>query len=185
MQLWMQWWRIVQQLRPPVPDQGPFYGWLPLSTALDLDKLTRLWVIVIQNVQPGILRINGRRMLLINSLGMTDPFYFVADAYYTAGKVIRGLVDKGNHLISRVKKNAVAYEQPQKSDGPKGRGRPCKYGTKISLRSMFGEPDTMQEAASPVYGEKAVTIRFRCLDLLWRPVGILVRFVASFTPPAA
>jgi hypothetical protein len=47
---------------------------------------------------------------------------------------------------------------------------------------MFREPDTMQEAASPVYGEKAVTIRFRCLDLLWRPVGILVRFVAVIHP---
>jgi len=232
------------------------------STALDLDKLTRLWVTVIQKVQPGILRINGRRVivgdgikvpksgkkmpavkrlhqqsdsntkpsyimghscqavailagtlnttfavplaarihegvlfnnndkrtlldkmvLLINSLGLTDPFYFVADAYYTAGKVIRGLIDKGNHLVSRVKKNAVAYEQPAKPDGPKRRGRPRKYGAKISLRSMFGEPDTMQEAASPVYGEKAVTIKFRCQNLLWRPVGILVRFVAVIHP---
>jgi len=121
-------------------------------------------------------------VLLINSLGLTDPFYFVADAYYTAGKVIRGLIDKGNHLISRVKKNAVAYEQPPKPDGPKQRGRPRKYGTKIPLRSMFEEPDTMQEAPSPVYGEKTVTIRFRCLDLLWRPVGILVRFVAVIHP---
>lgn len=297
MQLWMQWWRIVQQLRPAcsrsrtflwmaaslaaMTARGDLFGVTSLvralglkktcyerilglfhSTALNLDKLTRLWVTVIQKVQPGILLINGRRVivgdgikvpksgkkmpavkrlhqqsdsntkpsyimghscqavailagtlktvfavplaarihegvlfnnndkrtlldkmvLLINSLGMTDPFYFVADAYYTAGKVIRGLIDRSNHLISRVKKNAVAYEQPQKPDGPKRRGRPRKYGTKISLRSMFGEPGTMQEAASPVYGEKAVTIKFRCLDLLWRPVGILVRFVAVIHP---
>ena len=47
---------------------------------------------------------------------------------------------------------------------------------------MFENPDTMQEVASPVYGENATTIRFRCLDLLWRPVGILVRFVAVIHP---
>lgn len=297
MQLWMQWWRIVQQLRPAcsryktflwmgavlaaMTARGDLLGvtsfvralglkkicyerMLALfhSTALDLDKLTRLWISVIQKIQPGILLINGRKVivgdgikvpksgkrmpavkrlhqqsdsntkpsyimghscqavailagalntifaiplaarihegvlfnnndkrtlldkmvLLINSLGLTDPFYFVADAYYTAGKIIRGLIDNDNHLISRVKKNAVAYELPPKPDGPKGRGRPRKYGTKIKLRSLFGEPDAMQEATSPVYGEKAITIRFHCLDLLWRPVGILVRFVAVIHP---
>ena len=40
----------------------------------------------------------------------------------------------------------------------------------------------MREAASPVYGEAGVTIRFRTADLLWRPVGILVRFVAVDHP---
>ena len=40
----------------------------------------------------------------------------------------------------------------------------------------------LQEAASPVYGEKNVTIRFTVADLLWRPVGILVRFVAVEHP---
>ena len=42
--------------------------------------------------------------------------------------------------------------------------------------------DRLQEAASPVYGEKGVTIRFHVADLLWRPVGILVRFVAVEHP---
>lgn len=40
----------------------------------------------------------------------------------------------------------------------------------------------MQSADSPVYGEKGVTIRFRCIDLLWRPVGITVRFVLVVHP---
>lgn len=30
---------------------------------------------------------------------------------------------------------------------------------------------------SPVYGEHDVTIQYRCVDLLWRPVGRMVRFV--------
>ena len=32
-------------------------------------------------------------------------------------------------------------------------------------------------ARSPVYGESTVKIRYLCLDLLWRPVGRIVRFV--------
>ena len=43
-------------------------------------------------------------------------------------------------------------------------------------------PDRLQEAPSPVYDEEEVTLRFRTADLLWRPVGILVRFVAVDHP---
>jgi DDE superfamily endonuclease len=44
---------------------------------------------------------------LIQSLTITDPCYFVADAYYAAGKIVNGLLKQGNHLVSRVKSNAV------------------------------------------------------------------------------
>jgi len=37
-------------------------------------------------------------------------------------------------------------------------------------------------AASPIHGEKGVTLRYRTVDLLWRPVGCLVRFVAVIHP---
>ncbi len=40
----------------------------------------------------------------------------------------------------------------------------------------------MQEAPSPVYAEKNVTIQLRSIDLLWRPVGHLVRFVIVIHP---
>jgi len=123
-----------------------------------------------------------KMVLLINSLGITAPCYFVADAYYASRKIITPLLKLGIHLISRVKKNAVAYEQPTESDGKKRLGRPRVYGKKIRLRSMFDELRSMQEATSPVYGEKNVTLRFYSRDLLWRPVGILVRFVAVIHP---
>ncbi len=40
----------------------------------------------------------------------------------------------------------------------------------------------MTEAESPVYGEKNVMLRFRAIDLLWRPVGVKVRFVVVLHP---
>jgi len=42
--------------------------------------------------------------------------------------------------------------------------------------------DRLQEVASPLYGEKEGTIQFAVADLLWRPVGILIRFVAVIHP---
>jgi hypothetical protein len=125
-----------------------------------------------------------KMILLIDSLTMDEPFYFVADAYYATGKIVRGLLAKGNHLVTRVKSNSVAWypATPPPSNRPRPRGRPRKYGKKIKVRSLLKNAEKLQEATSPVYGEENVTIRFRTADLLWRPVGALVRFVAVDHP---
>src|ERR1700751_3775351 len=129
-----------------------------------------------------------RRTLLDKMLGLLDivaieaSFYFVADAYYATGKIVRGLLKQGHHLVSRVKSNAVAYvPAPPRKDRNK-RGRPKTYGKKIRLKSLLADTRSMQQVASPVYGERNVTLRYRLLDLLWRPAGLLVRFVAVIHP---
>jgi hypothetical protein len=58
----------------------------------------------------------------------------------------------------------------------------AKAGKKIKVAALLKETGQLQEALSPVYGEKDVTLRFRTADLLWRPAGILVRFVAVLHP---
>lgn len=116
-----------------------------------------------------------KMLLLLKSLGLALPYYLIADAFYACGSLAKGMLADGNHLISRVRINAVAYEPPPPA--PKRRGRKKKYGKKIRLRSVFEEKDAFQEVPSPIYGEKGVQIRFRTLDLLWKPVGLLVRFV--------
>jgi len=125
-----------------------------------------------------------KMLLLIDSLGMNEPFYFVADAYYATGKIVRGLLAKGNHLVTRVRSNSVAWFQATSPapGKPKPKGRPRKYGKKIKVASLLKDADRLQEMPSPVYGEESVTLRFRVADLLWRPVGILVRFVAVDHP---
>jgi len=120
--------------------------------------------------------------LLLESLQLSVPYYFIADAYYASRKIAKRLIDKGNHLITRVKNNAVAYQPAPRSPEPKRRGRPRTYGEKVKLKTLFNDPDSMQTAPSPVYGEKTTRIRFRSVDLIWRPVGILVRFVAVLHP---
>jgi len=234
------------------------------SSALDLDKLTCAWCALLFRFDPGILRVNGRpvlvgdgikvakagrkmpavkklhqesesnnkaayifghscqaialltqalssvfalplvcrihegavfsnrdhrtlldkMILLLDSLGLTQPFYFVADAYYASGKIVRGLLAQGNHLVTRVKSNSVAFfpTSPPPANRPRPKGRPAKYGKKIKVAALLKDADRLQQAPSPVYGEKDVILRFRTADLLWRPVGILVRFVVVLHP---
>lgn len=123
--------------------------------------------------------------LMISMLGITTPAYLVADAYYACKGMVRGLFKDGNHLVSRVRNNAVAYHPATTSakKGPKrSRGRPRLYGKKIKLRKLFKDADSMTAAPSPVYGENNVTIRYRCLDLIWKPLKRIVRFVVVIHP---
>jgi hypothetical protein len=125
-----------------------------------------------------------KMILLLDSLGPKQPFYFVADAYYASGKIVRGLLAQGNHLVTRVKSNSVAFfpATPPPPNRPRPKGRPAKYGKKVKVATLLKQTDQLQDAPSPVYGENGVTLRFRTADLLWRPVGILVRFVVVLHP---
>jgi len=124
-----------------------------------------------------------KMILLIDSLGLTEPFYFVADAYYATGRIVRGLLANGNHLITRVKSNSVAwFPATAPANRPRRRGRPRRYGRKIKVAALLNNAHELQEAVSPVYEDEQVTIRFKTADLLWRPVGALVRFVAVQHP---
>jgi len=139
-------------------------------------------------IHEGVVTSNRDRRTLLDKmaalvfrLGIEEKFILLADAYYASKKIILALLEKGCHLISRVKSNAVAY-YPAPPPAPGKRGRRKIYGDKIRLASLFDNEEDMTEAESPIYGEKNVTLRYRTLDLLWRPVGIKVRFVAVIHP---
>ena len=110
-------------------------------------------------------------LLLIND----REFYLVADSYYASKKVILPLLGTGNHLVSRCRTNVVGY-MPGDTPSKKEKGRPRKYGEKILLRNEFNT-EKMIAALSPVYHEEKVTIQYRSLQLLWRPLGRPVQFI--------
>ncbi len=120
-------------------------------------------------------------VILLMSLGLTVPYYLVADSYYAAQSIILPLLAAGQHLIAAVRSTAVAYESVRPEDQPK-RGRRRLYGRKIRLKEAFDETDKFTSAPSPIYGEKDVTLKYRVMDLLWRPIGLLVRFVLVLHP---
>jgi len=99
----------------------------------------------------------------------------VADAYNASGKVIRPLLTRGHHLVTRVRRNAVACEipAPRRRRGP---GRHRKYGNKRRLEILLQAEEGFLSTPSPVYDESDVEIHHAIRDLLWRPAGQLVRF---------
>ena len=108
--------------------------------------------------------------------GFEEPMIFVADAYYACKEMILPLLKKGHDLVTRVRSNTVGYFPAPKPKKPR-RGRPRLYGKKVKLKNLLEEDDKFETAPSPVYGEQNVQIAYRCLNLLWRPLGRLVRFV--------
>ena len=122
-----------------------------------------------------------KMLALIGTVDIGQPFYFVGDAYYASGKIINGLLEQNNHLVTRARSNAVAY-RPFVTRGPKRRGRPRIYDKKVPLKSLFRDQRALQEMTSPVYGEKDVTLQYRACDLLSRPARRIVRFVAVIHP---
>jgi hypothetical protein len=111
---------------------------------------------------------------------LATSFYLVADAYYASRKVAGPLLEAGHHLVSRLRCTATAYE-PAPSRARR-RGRPKLYGRKIQLMTLFQAPERFVWAPSPVYGEHAIRLRYCCLNLLWRPLGRLVRLVCVDHP---
>ena len=114
---------------------------------------------------------------LLLGLQWESPVTVVADAYYAAAKFARALLKEQHHLVSRVRSNGVAYFLPKPRRGRRHRGRPRLYGHKTHLHDWFGYRKQFLQAPSPVYGESGITLRYLHHDLLWRPLGKLVRFV--------
>jgi hypothetical protein len=115
---------------------------------------------------------------LLLGLQWSGPLTVVADAYYAAAKFARSLLAEGHHLVTRVRSNAVAYfpPSPRRSRKPR-RGRRRAYGHKTPLQDWFRYRAQFLKAPSPVYGESDISLRYLSHDLLWRPLGQLVRFV--------
>lgn len=123
----------------------------------------------------------GKMATLIQSLALTVPAYFLGDAYYAKQTLILPMLKTGVHVLTRVARSAVAYYPPPVT-AKKARGRPKLYGRKIKLLDIFKDPTTFIAGVGAIYGEDRVHFRYRSIDLLWRPVGILVRFVFVMHP---
>ena len=143
---------------------------------------------IVAQIHEGIVESNrdqktllDKMVFMLTGLCITQPFYLVADAYYASGKVILPLLKLGQHLISRVRINAVAYLPVQVRKQSK-KGRPKFYGAKIKLREILKNTTAMTQGVGTLYNEIESKFLYRSMDLIWRPVGTLVRFVFVVHP---
>jgi len=119
---------------------------------------------------------------------MGRPCYLVLDAFFAVGPTFLAaesvwcvaLREPFVHIITRAKKNAVAFLDPQKPP-PGRRGRKPKYGQKLRLYDLFTErADDFTSAPCEVYA-RLETISYLCMNLLWAPLGYKLRFVLAVT----
>jgi len=148
-----------------------------------------LGVPIAARIHEGLVWSNRDRRSLLDKLAQLllglawlEAITVVADAYYAAGKFARQLLRQGHHLVTRVRSNAVGFFPPPAPPRGKRRGRPRLYGRKTKLRHWFRLQARFQTAKSPLYDDRQVTLRYFSRDLLWRPLGRLVRFVWVIHP---
>ena len=145
---------------------------------------------LISRIHEGLLWSRGCKRTLLDKMArlfldvagaVEQPLILVADAYYASRKIILPLLKKKHHLVTRLRITTAAYHpapQPKK----RKRGRPKVYGEKVKLRDLAKDAAAFITAASPVYGECGVELAYQCIDLLWRPIGRMARFVIVIHP---
>jgi hypothetical protein len=114
---------------------------------------------------------------MVVGLQVPEAFYLVLDKYYCSGRFMKQLVSKNIHIVTMMKRSAVAYLPAIKTEMKKC-GRPSKYGMKIKLFSLFDQEQTWTKATSA----SGVTLEYCCIELFWKPFGDLVLFVLTRHP---
>jgi len=118
------------------------------------------------------------------ALAMRTEAYLVLDAYFAVGPVFLAAAEQLNgvgnfvHILTRAKKNAVAYCKPPKKKKHQ-RGRPREYGKKLKLVKLFDSKAqcyTFHTTKANIYGQSE-NIRYLVLDLIWKPVKGMLRFI--------
>jgi hypothetical protein len=101
--------------------------------------------------------------------------WVVADGAYAKRAFMHPIIAAGIVIVSRLRKDAALYDLPPKQKH-RGRGRPRKYGKKLSLKHKAAHPKGWNTIACQVYG-KIVTKQFKTFLATYPPVGGVIRVV--------
>lgn len=109
-------------------------------------------------------------------IALLDSYFANATAFKYTDKFNEE--NSGNKilLVSRAKSNVVGYKSPEASELKK-KGRKRKYGEKIKLKEIFSTSFKDTEKIKVQLYDKIEEVEYLCLDLLWKPVKRLCRFV--------
>jgi len=98
----------------------------------------------------------------------------VADAYYSKAPFVNGLLARGIDVISRLRKDAVGWDDPEPQP-PSKRGRKPRYGRKWPLATLLTAETPIRERLT-LYG-KVTDVVFVVRDVWLREVAQKVRVV--------
>ena len=104
-----------------------------------------------------------------------DAYFSSESAWTTVDKTIMESGERLVEIVTRAQTNTVAFNIPEPPKVKK-RGRPRKYGKKVVLYDLFSDTSKFVTTTMTMYG-KRTEVKYLCMDLLWKPVKKLVRFV--------
>lgn len=116
---------------------------------------------------------------LLIGLNIPVACYLVLDKYYCSGRFMKQLVSKNIHIVTMMKKSAVAYALPEAQKSGR-RGRPKKYGEKIKLFDLF--KTNLPFIRIPMPENNHLTIEYCRMEFFWRPFGGIAQFVFTRHP---
>ena len=100
------------------------------------------------------------------SIFLLDRYFLTVPALRKLNQLNAGTEGKRLELVTKAKRNCIAYEEPVVEPIRK-RGRPKKKGDTVHLWKQFTEaPDSFTEAFVSIYGRNQ-SVRYKCMDLLW------------------
>jgi hypothetical protein len=110
------------------------------------------------------------------ALSLRTSAFLVLDAFFAVGPVfqVAALSDGRLHILTRAKKNIVAYQLPPPPR--RRRGRPRLYGKKLRLLSLFDTRASEFLTLQTVLYHQKQSVRYLVLDLIWKPVKGVLRF---------
>lgn len=109
---------------------------------------------------------------------MAKKAYLVLDAFFAVGPVFQAakLAEQTLYILTRAKKNVVAYTKPVKKRKVK-RGRPRLYGDKIKLMPLFNTRAHKFKTMETKIYNKVEIVKYYTINLLWRPIKETLRFI--------
>jgi len=124
--------------------------------------------------QMAKLAVRAAQNLNEKVLAVVDA-YFAKAAFFEATKVTDGSGDRLVEIVTRAPIDTVAYTVPIPPT-KRGRGQPRIYGDKVVLYGLFSDMTRFTETTMVLYG-KETKVKYLCVDLIWKPVKELLRFV--------
>jgi len=104
-----------------------------------------------------------------------DAYFAKASSFLAADRALTEDGQRQLEIVTRGRDDTVGYTLP--GPRPKGkRGAPRKYGERVVLWNLFSGINRFTEATLDLYGKPTKT-RYLCLDLIWRPLERMIRFV--------
>jgi hypothetical protein len=108
-----------------------------------------------------------------------QSIYLILDAFFAVGPVFLTAqsLNYSVHIITRAKKNIVAYFTPSGKRKKGKRGPNRKYGKKLKLIRLFDRwANRFLSIETKIYNKTEI-VRYLTLDLIWKPFGGLLRFI--------